>query len=63
MVTFDGFMPEETTRRVESVLGDAALQAEMVERNYRSGERHYAYGTLRKHLIALLDECSEDPAV
>lgn len=57
VVAFDGFIREKTVRRLESVLEDITLQAEIVDHNYRLGERYYSYRTLERHLTALLDDC------
>ena len=57
VVAFDGFVREETVRHVKAILGDGDLQAEMVNHNYRLGQLHYSYSTLREHLVALLHDC------
>ncbi len=56
VVAFDGFIQEDTVRRVTSLLEDAAVQAEIVDHNYRLGKRYYSYHTLERHLTALLGD-------
>jgi len=57
VVAFDDFIGEDTVRRVLSLLETPSVQAEMVDHNYRLGERYYSYRTLKRRLVALLDDC------
>lgn len=59
VVAFDGFVQEETVRRVETILEDGALEAQIVAHNYSLGQQHYSYRTLERRLAVVLDECAE----
>lgn len=59
VVAFDGFIREETVCRVEAILEDAAMEAQIVAHNYSLGQKHYSYRALERHLTALLDECAD----
>ncbi len=59
VVAFDGFIREETMRRVEAILEHTTMEAQIVTRNYSLGQKHYSYRTLERQLTALLDESAD----
>jgi glycosyltransferase involved in cell wall biosynthesis len=56
VVRFDDFITEETVHQAEAILRDPSLAAEMAERNYELGRRHYSYRVLENRLLVLLHQ-------
>ena len=57
VIEFEGFITDDTVRQVHQALEDKALAAEMTEKNYELGRRHYSYTILERRLQTLLAEC------
>ncbi len=53
-IELDGFITEEAVAKVEQVLRDPALAAEMAEHNYQLAKRFYSYAFLEHQLQGLL---------
>jgi glycosyltransferase involved in cell wall biosynthesis len=60
VLAFDGFIDEATVRRVQAVLENSALRAQMIDHNFKLGEHYYSYDALARHLSALLMDCPND---
>lgn len=60
VVELDDYVSESALRLTRQILADPKLTKELVEHNYRLGERYYSYKLLRKRLSALLSECFGD---
>lgn len=54
VISFDGFITEDTLAQTRYVLQDRAAAAEMVELNYQLAAKHYSYAVLRRHLETCL---------
>ncbi|MBM3858216.1 MAG: glycosyltransferase family 4 protein [Verrucomicrobia bacterium] len=57
VIEFEGFITDQTVEETRRVLEDKAYAAEMTERNFELGRRHYSYSVLERRLQALLTEC------
>jgi len=57
VIEFDGYISDETVRRVRQVLEDRHLAQEMTEYNYELGKRHYSYTVLERRLQTLITDC------
>jgi glycosyltransferase involved in cell wall biosynthesis len=53
-IELNGFITDEAVAKVEQVLREPALAAEMAEHNYRLAKRFYSYGFLEHQLQGLL---------
>lgn len=56
VVHFANYIDAATLQEVRGLLRDAEAVARMVKYNYALGKRHYSYRTLRRRLVALLDD-------
>jgi glycosyltransferase involved in cell wall biosynthesis len=56
VIGFEDFITEDCVRQARDVLHNPDLAAEMADRNYELGRRHYSYRTLEKRLVALISE-------
>lgn len=56
VIEFDGYITDETVRRVRQVLKDPRLTQEMAEHNYELGKRHYSYAVLERRLQTLVTD-------
>jgi mannosylglucosylglycerate synthase len=56
VIHFADYLDEATVQAVRDLLQDAEAAAEMTEHNFELGKHHYSYRTLRRRLVALLDE-------
>jgi glycosyltransferase involved in cell wall biosynthesis len=57
VIEFDGYITDETVRRVRQVLEDPRLAQEITEHNYEMGKRHYSYAVLERRLQTLITDC------
>jgi glycosyltransferase involved in cell wall biosynthesis len=57
VIEFDGYVTDETVRRVREVLQDPELVREMAEHNYAVATRHYSYAMLERRLQMLVTDC------
>lgn len=57
VIEFDGYITDETVRRVRQVLQEPHLAQEMVEHNYQLARRHYSYAMLERRLQMLIADC------
>ncbi len=57
VIEFDGYITDETVRRVLQVLGDQRLAQEITDYNYELGKRHYSYAVLKRRLETLITDC------
>jgi hypothetical protein len=57
VIEFDGYITDETVRRVLQVLEDQHLAREITEYNYELGKRHYSYAVLERRLQTLITDC------
>ena len=55
VIEFDGYIKQETVEKTREVLDDPKTREQMVETNYRLGERYYSMTCLRRRLRSLLD--------
>ena len=56
LVTMDASLTAETVQAVSDILGSPKRAAEMVDYNYEIARRHFSYGVLRDHLVAVMDQ-------
>jgi glycosyltransferase involved in cell wall biosynthesis len=56
VIHFADYLDAATLQAVRDLLRDQEAVAQMVERNYALGKRYYSYRTLRRRLVALLDD-------
>jgi glycosyltransferase involved in cell wall biosynthesis len=56
VIGFDDFIEQETLDAASVILSDAALAEEMVEHNYKLGQRYYSYKTLETNLTVILEQ-------
>jgi hypothetical protein len=52
----DASLTAETVQAVSDILGSPKRAAEMVDYNYEIARRHFSYGVLRDHLVAVMDQ-------
>jgi glycosyltransferase involved in cell wall biosynthesis len=57
VIEFDGYITDDTVRRVRQVLQDPDLAHEMAEHNYRLAQRHYSYAVLERRLQTVIADC------
>ena len=57
VIEFDGYITDETVRRVLQVLEDQHLAQEITDYNYELGKRHYSYAVLERRLETLITDC------
>lgn len=57
VIDFDGFITDDTIRRVRQVLEDPQLAQEMIEHNYELARSHYSYAMLERRLGMLVADC------
>jgi glycosyltransferase involved in cell wall biosynthesis len=56
VIGFDDFIEQETVAAASAILSDTTLAEEMVEHNYKLGQRYYSYKTLENNLTVILDQ-------
>ncbi|MBW2518516.1 MAG: glycosyltransferase family 4 protein [Deltaproteobacteria bacterium] len=56
LVTMDATLTAETVQTVSAILESPRRAAEMVDHNYEIARRHFSYGVLKNHLVAVLDQ-------
>jgi len=54
LVVMDGYLTKKNVQRVREILQSEPLRRQMVEHNYATAARHYAYSTLRRWLGTLM---------
>jgi glycosyltransferase involved in cell wall biosynthesis len=57
VITFDGFITDQTVQRARRVLTDPDLARRMTEKNYQLGRRYYSYSLLKRRLETLITDC------
>ncbi|AEI14382.1 glycosyl transferase group 1 [Flexistipes sinusarabici DSM 4947] len=58
VITFDGFITEETVQNALNLLKDKERLEHMVEKNYKLGMRFFSYEVLEFHLLGLIKSLS-----
>jgi len=58
VITFNGFVTEETVRNALNLLKDNEKLKHMVEKNYNLGKRFFSYEVLEFHLLDLIKDLS-----
>lgn len=58
VIGFDDFITDETVRLANYVLEHPDYASEMVEENYRIGQRYYSFSVLQANLAALITQCT-----
>ncbi|MCL4394179.1 MAG: glycosyltransferase family 4 protein [Chloroflexi bacterium] len=57
VIEFEGYITDDTVRRVQQVLLDPRDAQAMTEHNYRAAKRHYSYRVLERRLQMLVTDC------
>jgi glycosyltransferase involved in cell wall biosynthesis len=57
VIEFDGYITDETVRRVKQVLDEPAVARQMAEHNYQLAKQYYSYATLERRLQMLMADC------
>ncbi len=57
VIELEGYVSENTLRRVKEVIKNPDLGEEMVNYNYELGKRYYSYSLLKRKLRSLISDC------
>ena len=57
VIELEGYVSENTLRRVKEVIKNPDLRKEMVNYNYELGKRYYSYSLLKRKLKSLISDC------
>ncbi len=56
-IWFDGFISDETIKKVRTVLRNPAITAEWTEENYKLAQRYFSFTVLERRLQSILADC------